>query len=287
MNKETPKLKSWMLIIILVLTLLVISITAGGREGISFVENTLGNLFGPVQKSLTSMSYFFSEKTYPIRHMFKLSEENARLKEELLETRKELIAQTMLKEELQDLKTLRKANNYTRRYSYDNGIVAEIVSRDPGNFYSMFVVNAGTSKGIIKNSMVFDANGLIGQVYECGEDWSKVLTITDSKGGVSFRVLDSEKDYNGVVYGTGESELEGFLYDFESKIAVGDKIITSGVGVYPRGVVIGEVSEVKDLNASLLPEIKVKPYVNFKRINRVLIIPPYNEYEEGPESNEG
>lgn len=276
-----------MLIIILVLTLLVIGITAGGRDSISFVENALGNIINPVQKSLTSLSYFLSEKTYPIRHVFTLSEENAKLKEELLETRKELIAQTMLKEELQDLKNLRKANNYTRRYSYDNGVVAEIVSRDPNNFYSMFVVNAGSSKGIIKDSMVFDANGLIGQVYECGEDWSKVLTITDSKSGVSFRVLDSEKDYSGVVYGTGGNELEGFLYDYESNISVGDKIITSGVGIYPRGVVIGEVSEMKDLNSSLLPELKVKPYVNFKRINRVLIIPPYNEYDEGLTGNEG
>ncbi len=281
MNKETPKLKSWMLIIILVLTLLVIGITVGGRDSISFAENILGNAISPVQKKLTELSYYLSEKTYPIRHVFKLSEENEKLKEELLETRKELINQTMLKEELKDLKTLRKANNYSRRYSYDNAVAAEVVSRDPNNFYSMFVVNAGKSKGIVKDSMVFDANGLIGQVYECGEDWAKVLTITDSKGGVSFRVLDSEKDYNGVVYGTGDSELEGFLYDYESNIKLGDKIITSGVGVYPRGVVIGEISEIKDLNSSLLPKIKIKPYVNFKRINRVLIIPPYNEYDEG------
>ncbi len=283
MNKETPKLKSWMLVIILVLTLVVIGITAGGRTSISYVENALGNILSPVQKNLTAISYYFSEKTYPIRHVFALSEENEKLKEELLATRKELIAQTMLKEELEDLKTLRKANNYSRRYSYDNAVVAEIVSRDPNNFYSMFVVNAGLSKGIVKNSMVFDANGLIGQVYECGDDWAKVLTITDSKGGVSFRVLDSEKDYNGVVYGTGESELEGFLYDYDSEVKVGDKLITSGVGVYPRGVVIGEVSEIKDISVGLLPELKVTPYVNFKRINRVSIIPPYNQFEEGLE----
>ncbi len=286
MNKETPKLKSWMLVIILLLTLLVIGITAGGRDSISYIENVIGNVLSPVQKSLTSLSYFISEKTYPIRHVFTLSEENAKLKEELLETRQELINQTMLKEELQDLKTLRKANNYSRRHSYLNAVAAEVVARDPNNFYSMFVVNAGSSKGIIKNSMVYDANGLIGQVYECGNDWAKVLTITDSKGGVSFRVLDSEKDYDGVIYGSGDEELEGFLYDYESDLNIGDKIITSGVGVYPRGVVIGEISEIKDASSTLLPEIRVKPYVNFKRINRVLIIPPYNEYKEDND-NEG
>ncbi len=280
MNKETPKLKSWILVLILVLILVVVAITAGGRESISVIENTLGNVIRPFQEKLTEVSYFFSEKTYPIRHVFNLSEENAKLKEELLETRKELIEQTMLKEELQDLKRLRKANNYSKRYSYDNAVAAEIVSRDPGNFYSMFVVNAGSSKGVVKNSMVFDANGLIGQVFECGEDWAKVLTITDSKGGVSFQILDSERNYNGVVNGNGTDELSGFLYDDEAEAEVGDKLITSGVGVYPRGVVIGEISSISEEKSSLLPEITVIPYVDFKKINRVLIIPPYDEYEE-------
>ncbi len=286
MNKKAAKLKSWVLILVLVLILVVIGITAGGRDSISAIENSLGNIFSPFQEKTTALSYFISEKTYPIRHVFKLSEENARLKEELLKTRKELIEQTMLKEELEDLKTLRKANNYSKRYSYDNAIAAEIVSRDPGNFYSMFVVNAGSSKGVKKNSMVFDANGLIGQVFECGKDWSKVLTITDSRGGVSFQILDSERNYNGVVNGTGTDELEGFLYDNDANVKVGDKIITSGVGVYPRGVVIGEISSVSEIKTSLLPEVKVIPYVNFKKINRVLIIPPYDEYEE-EEDNEG
>lgn len=278
MNKETPTVKSWMLVLVLVLTFLLIGITIGGRESISFIENSLGNIARPVQKIFTDVSYFFSEVTYPVRHVFILSEENAKLKEELISTRKQLIEQIMLKEEFVDLKELRKANNYARRNSYDNALAAEIIARDPGNFYSIFIVNAGKTKGVVKNSMVFDGNGLIGQVYECGDDWAKVLTLTDIKGGVSFQVLDASRKYDGIVTGTGSEELKGFLYDVDSEVKVGDILITSGVGIYPGGVVIGEVTEVSDLSSSLLPDIKVKPFVDFKRINRVLIIPPHNEF---------
>lgn len=280
MNGESPKIKSWILVIVLVLTTLVIGITVGGRDSISFLENAMGNVLRPFQKGLTDMAYQISELSYPIRHVFTLSEENAMLKEELLSTRKQLIEQTMLKEEFADLKQLRKANNYARRYSYDNAVAAEIVARDAGNFYSMFVVNAGSEKGVVKNSMVFDGNGLIGQVFECGDDWAKVLTITDSKGGVSFQILDASRSYDGVVSGTGEDLLEGFFYDVNSKARVGDIIMTSGVGIYPGGVVIGEITEVSDLSSSLLPRVKVKPYVDFKRLNRVLILPPHKEFQE-------
>ncbi len=286
MNRESPKIKSWMLVLVLVFTFLVIGITIGGRDSISFFENSLGNIARPAQKFLTDVSYFFSEISYPIRKVFVLSEENARLKEELISTRQQLIDQIMLKEEFADLKELRKANNYTRRNSYDNAVAAEVVARDSGNFYSLFVVNAGLSKGIVKNSMVFDANGLIGQVYEVGQDWAKVLTITDSNGGVSFKVLDSSEKYEGVIKGTGEEFLEGFLYDVNSKVEIGDVIITSGVGVYPSGVVIGEITEVSDLTSTLLINIKVKPYVDFKRINRVLILPPQNEFDKEVPSDE-
>lgn len=286
MNKDGPKIKTWVLVLLLVLIIPIIGTTIGGRDALSFFENIAGNVFSPLQKALSSTSYFISEKTYPIRHVFNLSEENAKLKEALLQTRKQLIEQTMLKEEFADLKELRKAINYAKRQSYENAVACEIVARDPGNFYSMFVIDAGSDKGVVKNSMVFDADGLIGQVFECGKDWSKVITITNTKGGVSFKVLDASRAYDGIVSGNGSDVLEGFLYDVNAKVKVGDILITSGVGVFPGGVVIGSVTEVSDLTSSLLPEVKVKPSVDFKKINRVLVIPPHTEFLE-EEVNEG
>lgn len=280
MNKDGPKIKTWVLVLVLVLIIPVIATTIGGRDSLSFFENIVGNVFSPIQKVLSSTGYFISEKTYPIRHVFSLSEENAKLKEALLATRKQLIEQTMLKEEFADLKELRKANNYAKRHSYENAVACEIIARDPSNFYSMFVIDAGKSKGVVKNSMVFDADGLIGQVYECGKDWAKVITITNTKGGVSFKVLDASRTYDGVVSGNGSDILEGFLYDVNAKVKTGDIIITSGVGIFPGGVVIGTVSEVSDLTSNLLPAVKVKPSVDFKKINRVLVIPPHTEFTE-------
>lgn len=285
MNNEPSKIKTWILIVLSLLMIIVIGLTVGGREKVSSLENFIGNVVRPVQGTITKISYYISEQTYPIRHVFKLSEENAKLKEELMHVRGQLIQQTMLQEEYKDLKALRRAQNYARRNSLENNISAEVIARDVGNFYTMFTVNAGLEKGVRKNSMVYDSNGFIGQVYECGKDWAKVITIIHSSGSVSFKILDAFRTHEGVVSGKGVDELSGYLFDEDSDIRVGDKIMTTGVGIYPRGVVIGTVTEVNKDGKTLLPRIKVEPAVNFKRINRVQIIPPFDIYKD--EQDEG
>lgn len=285
MNNEPSKIKTWILIVLSLLMIIVIGLTVGGREKVSSLENFIGNVVRPVQGTITKISYYISEQTYPIRHVFKLSEENAKLKEELMHVRGQLIQQTILQEEYKDLKALRRAQNYARRNSLENNISAEVIARDVGNFYTMFTVNAGLEKGVRKNSMVYDSNGFIGQVYECGKDWAKVITIIHSSGSVSFKILDAFRTHEGVVSGKGVDELSGYLFDEDSDIRVGDKIMTTGVGIYPRGVVIGTVTEVNKDGKTLLPRIKVEPAVNFKRINRVQIIPPFDIYKD--EQDEG
>jgi rod shape-determining protein MreC len=275
-----PQLRNWIILITVVLLVITIGVTVNGRDQISAVENALGNVVRPLQQGLMTASNYIAEKTYPIRNVFKLADENEALKEELIDTQQALIRQTMLQEEYNELKTLRKTLNYAYRNDLNNYVTADVIARDQNNWYGMFVVNVGLEQGVTENAMVFNGSGLIGQVFEVGQDWSKVLTITDIKGTVSFQIVDDVRSYDGVVSGVSEDELEGYLFDPKGVIYPGDKLITSGLGVYPKGIIIGTVSEVVEDKDTLLKGIKVMPNVDFKNIDKVFIIPETHTFTE-------
>ena len=54
----------------------------------------------------------------------------------------------------------------------------------------------------------------------------------------------------------------------------GDVIVTSGLGLYPEGIQIGEINEVIEDNNNLLKFVKIKPYANFKKLDKVMILNP-------------
>ena len=137
-----------------------------------------------------------------------------------------------------------------------------------------------------KNSTVINGNGLVGLVYEVGEDWSKVISIIDQKSSVGFEMLRVSDDYDGILSGTTNYELIGELFDPLASIRVGEYIVTSGLGMYPKGILIGKVYEVIEDKDLILKRVKVTPVVNFRKIDKVMVI-PYNEDSKEPISTEG
>jgi rod shape-determining protein MreC len=142
----------------------------------------------------------------------------------------------------------------------------------------MFTIDAGAKQGVTKNSTVINGEGLVGLVYEVGEEWSKVIAIIDHRSSVGFEMLRVTDDYDGVLSGTTNYDLLGELYDPQAKVSVGDYIVTSGLGIYPKGILIGKIYEVVENKDLILNRIKVTPAVDFKRINKVMVI-PYSEIE--------
>jgi len=119
---------------------------------------------------------------------------------------------------------------------------------------------------------------LVGLVYEVGSDWSKVISIIDHKSSVGFEMLRVTDDFDGMITGTTNYELVGELYDTQANVNVNDYVVTSGLGMYPKGILIGQIYEVVDDRDLFLKQIKVTPAVDFTKLNKVMVI-PYQENE--------
>ncbi|SDK58237.1 rod shape-determining protein MreC [Natronincola ferrireducens] len=274
MERKTFKDKVAMIVtIVAIILIIIIGFTSKQRDELSVVEKWVGNILSPAQRVVTVGANTVGDGLSSIFNFSKIKRENDLLKKEIEVLQQEVIDLRMSRDELEELRGLKFALNYMEYEITDGVTTANVVAKSPGNWFDIFTIDVGENHGIQKDSIVLASNGLIGRVYEVGGNWSKVISIIDNNSSVSFQVL-RDRSYQGIVSGSITNELTGYLFDPMVEVVVGDKIITSGLGIYPRGIMIGEVVEVGKSPDQLLKTITVEPVVNFKKMNKVLVIAP-------------
>ncbi len=256
--------------------IIIMGITIGGRTRISTPENIIGKAITPIQRIFFKGGQLVDDSFRSLFRFRSISKENVELKKEVEELTKQVVDLQLQENELQELKSLQEALNYAKENNKENYITASVVGQDMGNWFNMFVINVGKRQGVVKDSTIMNGKGLVGKVYEVGDNWSKVVSIIDNKSSVSFEVLRNNQ-YVGVIRGSVNSNLTGYLIDPEAEVLTGDKLITSGLSVYPKGILIGEIKEIIKKEEELLINITVEPVVNFKKLDNVFVIIPSEE----------
>lgn len=67
----------------------------------------------------------------------------------------------------------------------------------------------------------------------------------------------------------------------KDEIGLGDIVISSGVdGVFPKGLRVGEVSEIVKRNAGTFLDVTITPYVDFEKIEEVFVIVNYSRKDK-------
>ncbi len=254
-----------------IILIIVMGMSIGGRVKISGPENIFGSMLTPVQRLLYNGGQLVENTIKPIFTFRHIDRENKKLSMENEELTKQLVELQLTQNELEELRNLSKTLNYVKEDNRFHHVSASVTGKDTGNWFNIFTINVGTNDGIKKDSPVVNGNGLVGRVYEVGENWAKVITIIDNKSSVSFEIL-RQNDYIGVIRGSVKASLSGYLMDPHAEVVVGDKLITSGLSIYPKGIVIGEIKEVSKKEDELLKTITVEPAVNFKKIDKVMVL---------------
>lgn len=157
------------------------------------------------------------------------------------------------------------------RNSELNGVVGSVIGYDPSGWVKGIIVNRGSSHGVAAGMAVVHARGVVGQVVAVSPSVSRVLLISDHSSGVDAVVQGSRA--RGVVEGSGYGMSELRYINREFSIKVGELVLTSGMdGVFPKGLVIGAVTEVEIGGSGLFQTVEVKPAVDFARLEEVLIL---------------
>ena len=138
------------------------------------------------------------------------------------------------------------------------GINAEIILPNVRNGHSIITIDKGFKNNIKIGSAVINNTGLVGQIINTSKSYSEIMPITSENYAVPA-IIDNSRE-NVILFGNGNGGLEIPLFPASVSILINDNFVTSGAGgLYPRGINIGRVVEIKPTTSPKFNSIVVTP----------------------------
>ena len=152
---------------------------------------------------------------------------------------------------------------------------ARVTARSLDRLGGSLTIDKGEKDGVFKNRAVITPDGLVGRVEQATAHEARVLTLLHRDCAVAVRVGRSRVD--GVLqWEFGERPILSLLYvSSQEDVKKGDWVLTSGLGgIFPEGVRVGTITRVGIAENGLMKEVQVKPAVNFRSLEEVLVYMP-------------
>jgi rod shape-determining protein MreC len=258
-----------LLSLLILVSLVLMTINIKRDQSPFFFESLIVTLISPVQSVFTQVVYSISGVFDNYVFVVNSSKENKELRkhvDQLSHEKNELIERLKQEERVAILIPEEEPPE-------QNLTVATVIGRDATQWSKVLFVDKGTNQSVLENFAVMTNAGVIGHVIQATGTSSKVLLITDSRSAVDSLFQDTR--VTGVVVGTGENEVKMKYVPMNAKVAVGDPILSSGLGgTFPKGLRIGVVSKVTKRRQGLFQDITVNPSADFSRLEEVLILMP-------------
>lgn len=272
-NKTNIPAKYILLVLTVICFVLMLgSFTLGWTSGP--VGTAVSYVFIPMQRGLTTVGNWVSDKTDELAELRDVMKENETLKTQVDELTEELNA---LKLEQYDTEDLRELLALDASYSEYNKLAASVIGKDVGNWFDTFLIDKGSKDGVSEGMNVITGSGLVGIITEVGPNYAKVRAIVDDMSSVSGMVLSTSD--NCIVEGNlqmmDERQMITFssLKDTDNKVAVGDQVVTSYISSeYVQGLLIGYISEIHVNSNNLTKSGLITPVVDFEHVKHVLVI---------------
>ncbi|BBB89753.1 MAG TPA: rod shape-determining protein MreC [Methylomusa anaerophila] len=262
--------------VILIVAVLTVFLLAGsvatGKHQFYFVEQVIITVLAPVEYVLAKVGHSIREAASFTGEIFTVYRDNQTLKAQIEELRQNNINST---EVLAENARLRVMLDYKQAAPQFDFVIAQIIARDPGTWTSVIVLNRGTADGIAKDMAVVTPQGLVGSVVNVYPHSAKVQLILDPRSAVGCLVQRPESRVAAIVEGNGANPLAPRMVNLsrDADIIKGDKIVTSGYGgIYPKGLLIGEVGDIVNEEGGLLKYAILRPAVDFDKLEEVFII---------------
>lgn len=160
--------------------------------------------------------------------------------------------------------------SYLQKYVYYS---AQVLNNSTNKASNYITLDRGELHGIEPGMGVFNKQGVVGVVKDVSAHFCTVMSLLHRDMSISSRIKKNE--YFGAVAWTGKNAREAVLNDIPKHVqtAAGDSVVTSGFSsVFPRGIPIGVVTEVRDEVGNNFLEIDMELTTDFKQLNYVYVV---------------
>lgn len=245
------------------------------------VRSAVGSVVAPIQNGINTIGGQLSTQFSGFQNVQKLSAENKELKSQIADLKEKNNA---LAQSSDELTRLEKLYDLDQEYPQYAKVGAEVISKDPGNWFSTFVVNKGSDDGIKVDMNVMAQGGLIGIVTRVGKTWAQVRAIIDDDSNVSAMAASTSEPcmVTGDLLGMDEGKIKFYgLRDSDNAIIEGASIVTSNISnKYLPGLLIGYVSDISIDSNNLTKSGTIIPVASFRSLREVLILTDLKQTEE-------
>ena len=148
---------------------------------------------------------------------------------------------------------------------------AEVVGLDVAPWFRSVLVDRGTSHGVEPGYPVITHEGVVGVVTATSAHAAKTMLLLDRQSAVDALVQRSRA--RGVVRGVGRERLEFEFVVRGADVVEGDEVVTSGLGgVYPKGLRLGRVAELREAGGRLTRIAVIEPAVDLGQLEQVFVM---------------
>ena len=264
--------KAVILLVAVITVFLLASSQVQGKYKFAFMEELITTILAPVQNIVSSVAFNFRKVGLSTGELMTAYRDNQTLRAENEEIRQNALNVTEIMAENVRLKTLLEYKRTANQFDF---VTAAVVGRDQGTWNNTIIINRGTADGITKDMPVVTSQGLVGSVVNAYTNVAKVQLILDSRSAVGALVQRPESRVAAIVEGNNATPLMPKMVNIarDADIIKSDKLVTSGFGgIYPKGLLIGEVVDIVNEEGGLLKYASLKTAVDFDKLEEVMVI---------------
>jgi rod shape-determining protein MreC len=265
----------WISIFFVCFALFLLASSSGLKQPWNPVEQFIVEITAPFQKlirqTISATKDFWTNYFY----LVDVRSENRRLKREMDSLRRENSRYRELLATHERLRSLLQFKEVIHRPV----VAAQVIGLDPTGWFKSVIIDKGKNAGLKWDMPVVNASGVVGRIVSVSNNYAKVLLIIDQNSAVDC--LTQRSRDRGMVKGTSGQICKMDYMAKSSDAVVGGLIITSGLGgVFPKGLPVGKITDVKEGEGKLFKEIDVMPSVDFSKLEEVLVIQSTNPREK-------
>jgi len=249
------KYNAFFLFLIFEISSLVIYIKYNSFQKATFINST-GKVTGSLYAQMDELSGYLSLREVNDS----LARENARLRNQL---KTSFYVDTLAKRKVDD-------TIYKQQYTY---IEAKVINNSVNRSNNYITINRGSKQGIGKGMGVICSSGLVGKVVFVGEHLSVVQSLLHKDSRFSA-MLAKNKEIGYIEWADNLDPHKGFLKDVSNSAQphIGEEVVTSQYSLFPAGIPIGKVSNLKTRAGGYSLNMEVRLDVDFSKLQYVDVI---------------
>jgi rod shape-determining protein MreC len=250
--------------VLLILAILLLGSTVGGQFGI--VQQMIMQTLGPVQSGASRMLSALHVFTGDYLALWTIRDDNKHLRLVIADYQQQL---DQYREAYARNRYLENELKFKKEEKFPS-LTARVVGKDPSFWFQTLIVDRGKSDGVIEGMVARTSSGVVGQVIQTSDNYSKILLINAPSSSIDAMIQKNR--VRGILKGAAGKGYVLYYVLKNADVVVGDRVVTAGIGgVFQSGIPLGTVSAVSSKRRGMFLEIEVAPLVDFGDLEMVFI----------------